>query len=85
MALPQCFPGRSLVAGSQSAAASGNKPSRENGANHFTLTIRDYGFNANFGDAAHQDDAPLHAVIPWVRKEASEAYRRAVCAARFTS
>ena len=47
------------------------KQSRETGADYFTLTIRDYGFNANLGKAAHQDDAALQAVIPWGPKEAA--------------
>ncbi len=46
------------------------KQSRETGDDYFTLTIRDFGFNANLGKAAHQDDASLQAVIPWGPKEA---------------
>ena len=41
------------------------KKNRETGADYHTLTIRDYGFNANLGKAAHQDDATLQAAIPW--------------------
>ena len=47
------------------------KQNRETGADYFTLTIRDYGFNANLGQAAHQDDPTLQAVIPWGPKEAA--------------
>lgn len=35
------------------------------------LTIRDCGFNANLGKAAHQDDTSLQAVVPWGPKEAA--------------
>jgi len=41
------------------------KENKETGAEYFTLTIRDYGFNANLGIAAGQDDASVQAVIPW--------------------
>ncbi|MEO0712283.1 MAG: DUF736 family protein [Pseudomonadota bacterium] len=47
------------------------KQSRETRADYFTLTIRDYGFNANLGKAAQQDDPSLQAVIPWGPKDAS--------------
>ncbi len=47
------------------------KQSRETGADYFTLTIRDYCFNANLGKAALQDDATLQAVIPWGPKDAA--------------
>ena len=45
------------------------KQNRETGADYFTLTIRDFGFNANLGKAAHQDDETLQAVIPWGPKD----------------
>lgn len=35
------------------------KQNRDTGADYYTLTIRDYGFNANLGKAAQQDDAAL--------------------------
>ena len=41
------------------------KENKETGAEYFTLTIRDYGFNANLGIAAGQDDKSVQAVIPW--------------------
>lgn len=47
------------------------KRNRETGADYLTLTIRDYGFNANLGKAAQQDDAALQAVIPWGSREAA--------------
>ncbi|MFV1491792.1 MULTISPECIES: DUF736 domain-containing protein [Phaeobacter] len=47
------------------------KQNRDTGADYFTLTIRDFGFNANLGKAANQDDAALQAVIPWGPKEAA--------------
>jgi len=40
------------------------KQNRDTGADYFTLSIRDYGFNANLGKAANQDDAATQAVIP---------------------
>ncbi|MCI5042975.1 MAG: DUF736 family protein [Donghicola eburneus] len=45
------------------------KQNRDSGADYFTLTIRDFGFNANLGKAANQDDDTLQAVIPWGPKE----------------
>tara|TARA_R110002051_G_scaffold259255_1_gene318597 strand:+ start:11072 stop:11410 length:339 start_codon:yes stop_codon:yes gene_type:complete len=45
------------------------KQNRDTGADYFTLTIRDFGFNANLGKAASQDDTALQAVIPWGPKE----------------
>ncbi|NOD85930.1 MULTISPECIES: DUF736 family protein [unclassified Ruegeria] len=45
------------------------KQNRETGADYFTLTIRDFGFNANLGKAAHQHDETLQAVIPWGPKD----------------
>lgn len=45
------------------------KQNRDSGADYFTLTIRDFGFNANLGKAANQDDDTLQAVIPWGSKE----------------
>ena len=47
------------------------KQNRDTGADYFTLTIRDHGFNANLGKAANQDDAALQAVIPWGPKDAA--------------
>ena len=47
------------------------KQNRDTGADYYTLTIRDYGFNANLGKAAQQDDAALQAVIPWGPREAA--------------
>jgi uncharacterized protein (DUF736 family) len=32
---------------------------------YFTLNIREYGFNANLGTAAGQDDESVQAVIAW--------------------
>lgn len=46
------------------------KQNRDTGADYFTLTIRDFGFNANLGKAANQDDEKVQAVIPWGPKEA---------------
>lgn len=46
------------------------KQNRDTGADYFTLSIRDFGFNANLGKAAHQEDDMLQAVIPWGPKEA---------------
>ena len=47
------------------------KPNKETGADYYTLTIRDHGFNANLGKAANQDDLSLQAVIPWGPKDAA--------------
>lgn len=44
------------------------KQNKETGADYYTLTIRDHGFNANLGKAANQDDLSLQAVIPGGRK-----------------
>lgn len=41
------------------------KYSKETGDPYFTLSIREYGFNANLGKAAGQDDDQVQAVIPW--------------------
>ena len=41
------------------------KQNKEAGADYYTLTIRDHGFNANLGKAANQDDLSLQDVIPW--------------------
>lgn len=41
------------------------KFSKETGAAYFTLSIPQYGFNANLGIAAGQDDEQVQAVIPW--------------------
>jgi uncharacterized protein (DUF736 family) len=46
------------------------KQNRDTGADCFTMSIRDFGFNANLGKAANQDDDTLQAVIPWGPKEA---------------
>ncbi len=47
------------------------KENKETGAEYFTLTIRDFNFNANLGKAANQDDDTVQAVIPWGPKEAA--------------
>lgn len=47
------------------------KENKETGAEYFTLTIRDFNFNANLGKAASQDDNTVQAVIPWGPKEAA--------------
>lgn len=47
------------------------KENKETGADYFTLTIRDFNFNANLGKAANQDDDSVQAVIPWGPKEAA--------------
>ena len=47
------------------------KQNRDTGADYFTMSIRDFGFNANFGKVANQDDDTVQAVIPWGSKEAS--------------
>ncbi len=47
------------------------KQNKETGADYFTLTVRDFSFNANLGIAASQDDASLQAIIPWGPKEAA--------------
>lgn len=41
------------------------KFSKETGDAYFTLSIREFGFNANLGKAAGQDDEQVQAVIPW--------------------
>lgn len=45
------------------------KQNRDTGADYFTMSIRDFGFNANLGKAANQDDGKLQAVIPWGPKD----------------
>jgi len=40
------------------------KQNRDTGADYFTMSIRDYGFNANLGTAAHQDDPSMQPVLP---------------------
>lgn len=47
------------------------KENKETGADYFTLSIRDFNFNANLGKAASQDDDSVQAVIPWAPKEAA--------------
>ena len=47
------------------------KQNKETGADYYTLTIRDHGFNANLGKAANQGDLSLQAVIPWGPKDAA--------------
>lgn len=47
------------------------KQNRDTGADYFTLSIRDFAFNANLGKAASQDDDRMQAVIPWAPKEAA--------------
>tara|TARA_R110002110_G_scaffold3665_4_gene18969 strand:+ start:12920 stop:13024 length:105 start_codon:yes stop_codon:yes gene_type:complete len=34
------------------------------------MSVRDFGFDANLGKAANQDDDTMQAVIPWGPKEA---------------
>ena len=46
------------------------KQKRDTGADYFTMSIRDFGFNANLGKAANQDDDTVQAVIPGGPKEA---------------
>ena len=45
------------------------KQNRDTGADYFSMTVRDYAFNANLGKAANQDDDALQAIIPWGPKE----------------
>ena len=45
------------------------KQNRDTGADYFTLSIRDYSFNANLDKAANQDDPSMQAVIPWGPKD----------------
>lgn len=40
------------------------KQNRDTGADHFFMSIRDFGFNANLGKAANQGDDMVQAVIP---------------------
>ena len=47
------------------------KQNKDTGSDYFTLTIRDYAFNANLGKAAGQDDRSLQAIIPWGPKDAA--------------
>ena len=47
------------------------KQNRDTGADYFSMTVRDYAFNANLGKAASQDDIALQAIIPWGPKEAA--------------
>ena len=47
------------------------KQNRDTGADYFTVTIRDFGFNANLGKAANQEDPTLQAVIAWGPKDAA--------------
>ncbi len=47
------------------------KQKRDTGADCFTMSIRDLGFNANLCKAANQDDDTLQAVFRWGPKEAS--------------
>lgn len=47
------------------------KFNQETGAEYFTLSIRQYNFNANLGRAANQDDPTVQAVIPWAPMEAA--------------
>jgi hypothetical protein len=46
------------------------KQNKETGANHFTSSIRDHGFNANLGKAANRDGLFLQRGIQWGRKGA---------------
>lgn len=47
------------------------KLNKETQEPYYTLSIRDYGFNANLGRAANQDDEKRQAVIPWAPREAA--------------
>lgn len=47
------------------------KQNKETGADSYTLTIRDHGFNTKLGKAANQDDLSLQAVIPWGPKDSA--------------
>ena len=47
------------------------KQNRDAGADYFTMSIRDFGFNANLGKAANQDYDTVQAVIRWGPKEAA--------------
>lgn len=47
------------------------KFNKETGDEYFTINIRDYGFNANLGIAAGQDDESVQAVIPWAPLQAA--------------
>jgi len=49
------------------------KENKETGAEYFTLTIRDFNFNANLGKAAGQDDETVQAVIPWAPQQKEAA------------
>lgn len=48
------------------------KQNQETSEDYFTISIRDYRFNANLGQAAGQDDPSVQAVIPWA-PQAKEA------------
>ncbi|MDF9301992.1 DUF736 family protein [Tritonibacter mobilis] len=63
------------------------KQNKETGADYYTLTIRDHGFNANLGKAANQDDLSLQAVIPWGLKDVTQTKvgRRFASARPFTA
>lgn len=41
------------------------KQNQDNNDDYFTISIRDFGFNANLGKAAGQDDDSVQAVISW--------------------
>ncbi|MCG3269564.1 DUF736 family protein [Yoonia sp. I 8.24] len=45
------------------------KQNRDTGGDYFSMTVRDYAFNANLGKAANQDDDTLQAIIPWGPKD----------------
>ncbi len=45
------------------------KQNRDTGADYFTLSIRDFSFNANLGKAANQENPAVQAVIAWGPKE----------------
>ncbi len=47
------------------------KQNRDTGADYFTLSIRDFGFNASIGKTVYRDDVATQAVIPWGPKEAA--------------
>jgi uncharacterized protein (DUF736 family) len=59
------------------------KQNKETGADYYTLTIRDHGFNANLGKAANQDDLSLQAIIPWGPKDAARRKESAGQPSRF--
>lgn len=47
------------------------KKNKETEADYFTISVRDFNFNANLGKAAQQDDDSVQAVIAWGPREAA--------------